>query len=144
MPKRCGLYIPGHEVHAIQARLAGRDLPNALPAKFLGATADGDLSIEVNGELLRLWSHDPDRLQQLAFGSEGPITYQRRWGLLRVVNEMSSSLFCVAGEGNEVQACPSTPPGGTPEELLRTAGGFLIQVDDFGESDLDHEPDEKN
>jgi hypothetical protein len=125
----CGLYLPGHDVHWIQARLSSEQLsrcPSA-PGHLLEVQTDGIVVVEVDGEVRRLWNHDTDRVEQLAARNGGEISHQPGFGLLRTASDRGSYLFCVADAGRrDLRTCPTHPPTGDPLELLREAGGFTI------------------
>ncbi|MDP9224494.1 MAG: hypothetical protein M3P18_11700 [Actinomycetota bacterium] len=141
----CGFYLPGHDVHWIQAKLAGmyvfnlgaassvtseRDpMPDtnrqAVPGHLLEVQPDGLVVVEVDGVVRRLWNHDPDRLQQLVARNHGEISHQP--GLLRTRSDDGSYLFCVADADNpDLRPCPVHPLTKSPVELLRKAGGFSM------------------
>ena len=120
----CGLYLSGHDVHWIQAKLAARsetDLP--VPGHLLEARPDGLILVEVDGGIRRLWNHNPERLERAARGN-GKISYQPRFTLLWVGG---SYLFCVVdADRPDRRSCPERPPTGDPNQLLKEAGGFSI------------------
>jgi hypothetical protein len=92
----CGRYTPGHDVHWIQWSLSRRDALNRPSrGRFLGASHDGTLTIEVDGEVILLWNHDPDRLLDVISVNGPDISYQPRWGLLRSPHAYGY-VFCVA------------------------------------------------
>jgi len=97
----CGLYSPGHDVHWIQWRLASRDRRNRPSSgRFVGASDNGDLTIEVDGEVILLWNHDPGRLLDVIAVNGPSISYQPRWGLLRSPHEFGY-VFCVASADDD-------------------------------------------
>jgi len=123
----CGLYRPGHDVHWIQVNQSAKDRINSpMAGNLVEVRADGTLALVLGGQLLRLWNHDPDRLEQLVARDHGRIVYKPRWGLLMTP---SNYCFCVAGVDDPQQRpCPATPPTGTPVELVQQAGGFVIPM----------------
>ena len=132
---RCGLYLPGHQVHWIQAKLAVRGEPDPRTgakrervAGHVEVFPDGLLIVEVAGSIRRLWHHDPDRLAALVAPNDGAILHQPGWGLLLTKSEQGHYLFCVAdADSPELRPCPSERPSGTPIDLLREAGGFSLR-----------------
>lgn len=125
---RCGYYLPGHDVHWIQAKVSARsDAPAPQPGHLLEVRADGLLIVESSGGLHRLWNHDPERLERLAKPNNSVLTYQPRFHLLRTSSTSGSFLFCVAdAEHPARRPCPTHPPTGSLTELLREAGGFSL------------------
>jgi hypothetical protein len=125
----CGLYVPGHDVHWIQAKLSvERESERPIvPGHLLRAKPDGLVTIEVQGVVHRLWNHDIDRMKGLVARNRGAISYQPGFALLRTASPDGSYLFCVAdADRGELRACPTSGPTGTLVELLRNAGGFSI------------------
>jgi hypothetical protein len=60
-PKMCGLFKSGHMPHWIQARKGWEDEVNVpVPGRLLSTSDDGTVVIEVDGEQLRLWNHQPE------------------------------------------------------------------------------------
>jgi hypothetical protein len=135
---RCGLYRPGHDVHYIQARLAARNEPDPktgekrerVPGHLLEVRSDGLIVIEAAGGIHRVWNHDPERLERLAVGNAGLISYQPGFHLLAIAHEVAfetltfgeprkvlleaSHLFCVAAyEIGPLDSC-STRDGAAP------------------------------
>ena len=126
---RCGLYLPGHDVHWIQAKLSvKRDAPLPEAGHLLEVRTDGVLFVEMQGAVYRLWHHDPARLELRVKVNKGRITYQSRFGLLRTsAGPGSHALFCVAdADASDRRSCPTSPPAGSLPELLKKAGGFSV------------------
>jgi hypothetical protein len=127
----CGLYLPGHDVHYIQWKVATRrlmdpDSPSA-PGHLLEVWPTGVVVVEVGGVVHRLWNHEPHRLERLVADNRGVISYQPRFHLLRTPLPEGCGLFCVAeADAASHLPCPPTPARGTPAELLQQAGGFLL------------------
>ena len=66
----CALYTPGHQVHFIQARLAWEaDPANYRNATLVSVEDDGWITVQLDGEALRFWTHDPARVSQALKGS---------------------------------------------------------------------------
>lgn len=129
----CGLYLPGHDVHWIQAKvsLKGDAIPPE-PGHVLQVRSDGLLIVEVQGSVHRLWNHDPDRLELLVSANGGRVTYQPGFSLLRTASEEGGRyLFCVAAaDAPDRRPCPEGPPTGSLTERLRAAGGFSVSGPD--------------
>ena len=148
---RCGLYLPGHDVHWIQAKLAARSEVNPetgvreefVPGKLLEVRQDGILVVETAGVIRRLWNHDPKRFEDQAARNQGEVAFHPRFNLMRTASKHtcltrvfgeprtvtlpSWRLLCVADADNpDVRPCPETPPTGDPIDLARMAGGFSI------------------
>ncbi len=126
---RCGLYLRGHDVHWIQAKLSvqQRSERPSRSGHLLDVQSDGLVVIEVQGVLHRLWNHDTDPMKHSADSSRGTVSYQPGFGLLRTKSAEGSYLFCVADENSpDLRPCPDRLPTGTLVELLRNAGGFSI------------------
>jgi hypothetical protein len=124
----CGLYLPGHDVHWIQAKVSAK--PDAIPpapGHLLEVKPDGLLIVESYGRLHRLWNHDPDRLERLVNANDGVVSYQPGFSLLRTSSESGNFLFCVGdAEHPAKRPCPTEPPTGSLTELLEEAGGFSL------------------
>lgn len=127
-PKACGLFLPGHSPHWIQARKGWEDQVDVpVPGRLIGCHDDRTVNIEIDGKEIRLWNHQPERLRGAAKASNGVIRYQDRWYLLLVSNSPGGShLFCVARWSDGHTACPQNPPVGSLVELLNTVGGFSV------------------
>ena len=131
-PKMCGLFKPGHVPHWIHMTRATEDrenLPNSV--RLVDSQSDGTVVIEVDGQELRLWNHESERLSEAAVASGGAVEYQPRWGLLWVPSKSGRYAFCVTRSPDDHVPCPLQPPVGSPVELLESAGGFTISVDDL-------------
>jgi hypothetical protein len=137
LPKACGLYLPGHEVHWIQAfHSSDEGEAPPVPCTVVDVDDDGTVLVEVEGTRTELWTHDPLRLRAIVAqdGREG--TYQERWRLLRLPH--------TPGEGEpHVQWCIDVTPAANPDrrpctlgetepttlvERLRQTGGFTVSA----------------
>jgi hypothetical protein len=134
-PKRCGFFQPGHDVHHIPALRAGNEkAPDRRPARLVDVGADGVVTLDVDGEQLRFWNHDPARILAAATRAPGPLELDRRWRFLRIPSGPdSTSLFSLA-HPDDHQECPDAPPTGDPARLAMEAGGFLIAGRDLKRS----------
>jgi hypothetical protein len=125
----CGLYVPGHDVHWIQANLSVKHESERPwePGRLVDVHPDGSIVVEIQGAIRRLWNHNPERLARLAALNDGAISHQPGFHLLSTPSSQGSYLFCVAdAESEELRPCPSDPPTGDLVDLLRNAGGFSI------------------
>src|ERR1035437_7705962 len=67
LPNMCGLFKPGHNPHWIQMNLAVEDKENLpTPGRFIESRPDGSVVIEVDGQEVHLWNHEPERLAEAA------------------------------------------------------------------------------
>jgi hypothetical protein len=132
-PKMCGLFKSGHVPHWIQMSRATVDTENRPNSgRLVDSQRDGTVVIEVDGQELLLWNHEPERLAEAAVASGGAVEYQPRWGLLWVPTKSGSYAFCVARSPDNHVPCPLQPLVGNPVELLENARGFTISVHDLG------------
>src|SRR4051812_40191944 len=96
-PRRCGLYLPGHEVHWIQALRCGNDLQTQrIRGRLIAVELDGTIIIDADGKITRVWNHEPDRLAWFAAEAGNNVTLQPRWGVLRVPGHDGNYIFYVA------------------------------------------------
>lgn len=140
LPKLCGLYLPGHEVHWIQGLHSSRagEVP-PVPCRILEVDDDGVVVVELNSHPLRLWTHDPVRLQAIVAEHGPEALYQERWRLLRVPHLAETSglaaHYCIdvtQASDPERRPCPASPPRySTLLEQLRETGGFSMTGADF-------------
>jgi hypothetical protein len=134
----CGLFLPGHEVHWIQALHSGNDLEHRpVRGHLLHVGDDGVVVVDLAGERLVLWNHDPDRLRSLVTHNGPLVSYQRRWGLLRSEHTGGSYAVCVTdADDPDRRPCPQhhltddqvevpTSVDDLVEQLLKT-GGFSV------------------
>lgn len=130
-PKSCGLYLPGHCVHWIQARKGWDDTENIPESgRLVDLRDDGSVVVRVGSEVRLLWNHQPERIgDAVAVGAT--VFHQARWGLLSTGPGGVGSLFCVAARSAGHVACPPSRPEGTRAGLLRRAGGFSVRGTDL-------------
>ncbi len=103
LPKHCGYYRAGHEIHWIQAKKAMND-PKRVPGELVSVDPDGTLVVRSGGEMIRLWNHEPDRLRTVVARDGRAVSLQLRWRLLRAGTAGRETWFCVGDESP-----PSTP-----------------------------------
>ncbi len=131
-PKRCGLYLPGHEVHWIQGIHSGDPGEVApVPARILEVADDGTTTIDVCDELLELWTHDATRLQAIIAKRGADARYQKRWRLLRIPSGTGNYCIDVTPTSNPARRpCPTSPPRvDTLAVQLVASGGFTVRAD---------------
>jgi len=125
----CDLYKPGHQPHFIQAKLAWEDDP----AKYRNGTLmsvadDGWITVEVGGELLRFWNHEPARAR-ICFEQAGGRVGVPGHSLLHAPSTGGGNYcFSVSTDGPTPCAPPSTA-GSSPAGLFQQAmshGGFTV------------------
>ncbi len=129
-PLVCGLYLPGHEIHWIQGLRCGNDIENRpVPGRLLEVTDSGDVTVEVQGEMLRFWNHEPERLAVYARRADGRIGLQLPWRALHVPFDGGGRLFDL-GDPEDHRSCPAEPPSGDPLNPMRDTGGFTMSGPD--------------
>lgn len=126
---RCALYTPGHRTHLIQANLAR----NADPAKYRHGTVvsvrdDGWITVEMDGEKLRLWNHGPVWVRH-CLEEAGWQVGLPGYGLLHAGSARGGRYcICVSADGPTPCAPPSaagSSPAGLFEQVM-SHGGFLV------------------
>lgn len=133
-PRRCGLYLPGHEVHWIQAKKSAEERTPPERAKLVAVEGDDLVVVRMVGlrEYRCYHSHEVPRLVEAAGGFERAVEVQQRWGILWT----GGGRFCVCRYGREWSPCPETPltlpagPVGAEElvRLVRERGGFSLPM----------------
>lgn len=125
---RCALYTPGHRTHLIQAKLA-RD---ADPATYRHGTVisvqhDGWITVDVDGNAVRFWNHDPARVRG-CFRESGGNVGLPGYGLLHARHTHGRYCISVSHDGPMPCAPPSTAgssPAGLFEQVF-SHGGFMV------------------
>lgn len=97
----CGIYLPGHRVHYIQARKASGE--RGEPAAVLEAT-ESTIVLAVAGGLRVYGNHDPRRLLLLAQGHPEVMLIER-WHMLRIGGGSVRRLFSLVKDGPPDQPC---------------------------------------
>ena len=126
----CALYTPGHQTHLIQANLA-RD---AEPSTYRHGTViwvqdDGWITVDVDSERLRLWSHDPAWVRCCLQESGGQVGLPGSH-LLHARHARGRYCISISDDGPTPCASPSTA-GSSPAglfEQVQTHGGFLVSA----------------
>ncbi|MEA2826784.1 MAG: hypothetical protein QOG43_1223 [Actinomycetota bacterium] len=119
---RCVNYNVGHHLHWIQAKLARRS-----PARLGRATAEGDgwVRLELDdGEELRRWCHDGDRLRELLATGGGRVQL-RSHGVLSEATG-SGSAVSVAMESSPCVAPDQVRDDASLVDLIAQVGGFTV------------------
>lgn len=83
-PSECGLYLPGHQSHWIQAKLAREtesDPAKYRVGRFVAVDDDGWIAVDVQAEVLRFWNHNPLRTRSY-FGEPGERVGLLDYGIL--------------------------------------------------------------
>jgi len=130
-PTTCALYTPGHNVHFIQAKLGWETDPATYRhGTVICVQSDGWITVEVDGEPLAFWTHDPARARECFQRSAG-IVELPGYSLLHAPHAGGRYCICVSTDGPTPCAAPS-PIDLTPAGLLsriRSHGGFLIPAE---------------
>ena len=115
---RCPLYLPGHNVHWIQARLTWNEPKHdPIPAKLRLVRADGEFTVEVDGEIRRYWTHDPQQLTRAM--NRYDVFELVGYGVLTVPRELRRvgqpfPMFCITEPDSKYRSpCPG-PDGLAP------------------------------
>jgi hypothetical protein len=126
---RCALYTPGHQTHLIQAKLARDDDPaNYRHGTLVSVRSDGWITLDVDGERLRFWNHDPQWVRRCFEESRGKVGLAGYGVLHASYLDGRRACICVSDDGPTPCAPPSTAgssPAGLREQVL-THGGFIV------------------
>ena len=130
LPVRCGSFKPGHEVHWIQGLRSAEDDENRpLPGRLLEVDDAGRVVVEVAGDRIEFWNHEPARLMTLVDRNEGAILVQERWSLLKTRSSDGHVCFSVCRIDSPWRTpCPSADDE-VPTDLVSALverGGFSI------------------
>jgi hypothetical protein len=141
----CALFKPGHQVHYIQAKLAGEcDPANYRTGEVVKVDDDGWITLDADGEVLRFWSHDPARARQCFEESFGRVGLPGR-SLLHAPTAKGRYCICIAQNATRCASVSSADlsAAGLVERVI-THGGFLLPaaeilrhldgIDDVGHS----------
>ncbi|HZD65463.1 MAG TPA: hypothetical protein VE152_05150 [Acidimicrobiales bacterium] len=129
--KHCGLYIPGHTVHFIQAKRSSRE-EEYPPASGEVTGMEGNMiTVALADGTHRYRNHEVPRLAEILGGTTGPVVVQ--WGLhlLKVAGDRGSwYCFAIADADEPWRPCDSEPLGSADPrsvvERLLTHGGVMV------------------
>jgi hypothetical protein len=130
-PRRCALYLPGHTVHFIQARLGWEEPESREPARLV-AIEGNLLVVRVGSKERRYRNHEPERLGEAAerFGPE--VMVQESLHLLLLPSDTGDLCFCIARAHEPWRECVAERPSGPLDaesavDLLERFGGFYAR-----------------
>jgi hypothetical protein len=127
-PGTCALYIPGHKVHFIQARLSQENPEQNVPG-LIESIAGQIVRVRVGEEVRSYRNHDLSRLIELSVDTREVVLRQR--GVL----ECRSHLVCIAPADEPWTSCRGPSTHGTDAaslgDRLLNDGGFLISATDL-------------
>jgi hypothetical protein len=121
LPRDCGHFTGGHDVHFIQARRSWEAPP---VTRTTIETIDDDGTIHL-ADGTTCWNHDPERLRWCVEHIGQEVTV-RQCSILAIEHGDGAALFSVRPD---YQPCDTTYPGPLPgesiiEELIRRGGGI--------------------
>jgi hypothetical protein len=123
----CDLYIPGHTVHWIQARLAWEH-----PREWavLEAVQGRVITVRFSDRMARYRNHDPEALLDIA-GHGSSVLVSERYGTLSAPTGRGTfGCFCIADADEPWRACSVAPMGPVSHQdlvdRLEDRGGFSI------------------
>lgn len=125
---KCALYTPGHQVHFIQAKLSWEGDPlKYRSGTLVSVEEDGWITVEVDGEQVRVWNHEPARARHRIEASGGLVVL-REPHVLATPTANGNALFSIS-----YMATACAPPSGeadnSPTGLvaqLMSRGGLLV------------------
>ena len=130
----CPLYFPGHNVHYIQFRLTWNEPQHdPIPATLLDVQDDGELTVEVDGELRRYWNHDPERATRAMTRYDGAFELVG-YGVLALARRLwrdgegIAAFYITEPDSEYRRPCPGPddPLPTDPIERLMKTGGFVM------------------
>ena len=63
--------------------------------------------------------------------ADNRVGLQERWGLLGIPTTSGYYCFCIAGPDSDAhEPCPEQPPTGDMFDLMKSAGGFTVSLND--------------
>ena len=125
-PEQCVLYVPGHRVHYIQARLSREGRRGLrVPARVLDAT-DTEIVIESDETLRRLRHHDMPRFAATIAKHGRHVLMHEAFGLLFVPSGGGHAIFFVADGSDPWPSCEAPPEPVDPFTALTSHGGFVV------------------
>jgi len=117
----CALYTRGHQVHYIQARLGWEaEARAARPVKgtVVSVSKDGWITVDVGGELRRVWNHDAAWARAVIERSGGMVGLPG-FHLLHAPTASGTYCICVADE--EQGATPCKPLSARADMVAKRA-----------------------
>ncbi|MFZ4576247.1 MAG: hypothetical protein ACOYN0_17825 [Phycisphaerales bacterium] len=127
----CNSFRSGHCLHWIPGMKSGSDSdPTTKPARatVTAVEADGWITLLLNGETQRVWTHDLTKvLDRFTPGTPLPCTVSLYWGVLGFPEARSTPMISVAEERT---ACVTDEPTGDLAEDLDRFGGIFVKGPD--------------
>ena len=125
--QKCDLYLPGHEVHWIQAKKSSEVTPST---GTLVDVADGVISVEYLDRLAHYRHHRVERVLKVTKRG-AKVRVCERYRILAVdLEQRRVKLFCIALDKDKWRPCSFEPlTSATPEALaerLNFRGGFSV------------------
>ena len=128
----CSTYHSGHNPHWIQNRLAVESISSEYRrGTVVSVDEDGFFSVDFDGEVLKLWNHDPARLRA-CIEERGSRVGLARYHLLYVPADAGRRYaICVDFNGPSPCVAPQGAPKNVEEavEQTRTFCGFTGPID---------------
>jgi hypothetical protein len=130
----CPLYLPGHNVHFIQLRLTWNEPEHdPIPATLLEVHDDGELTLDVDGELRWYWNHRPDDVAWAMTRYDGEFELVG-YGVLAVARRLwhdgqgMPAFYITEPDSEYRRPCPDQddPVPADPIERLMKTGGFVM------------------
>jgi hypothetical protein len=125
---KCALYTPGHQVHFIQAKLSWEGDPlKHRSGTLVSIENDGWITVEVAGEQVRVWNHEPARARRRIEAAGGLVVLQEQH-ILAAPGANGNPFFSIS---DTATACvpPSEEADNSPTglvEQLMSRGGFMV------------------
>lgn len=85
-------FRPGHSVHWIQAKKAGKALADAEHGRIVAVTAQ-EVVVEVDGRRRRYAVADPNNIRELVGRYGAKVIVEEEWSILRLRNYLVSIRF---------------------------------------------------
>jgi hypothetical protein len=125
----CDLYVPGHQVHYIQAKRAALGDDPVSWGRLDSIDREGVITVEFLDRVERYWNHRPEEIQRVAQRGD-KVRIARRWGLLSVHRRFEKLItVCIADADAPLRPC-SVADGPTAlddlSERLLDRGGFIV------------------
>ena len=128
---RCNAFRSGHKLHWIPGMKSAKDAnPATRPrrATVTAVDADGWITLLLDGETRRVWTHDPiEVFDRFTPGRPLPCTVSLHWGVLGFPEARSTRVISVAEERTP---CLTDEPTGDLAEDLDRFGGISVKGTD--------------